>query len=259
MGAIWSGTISFGLVTIPIQLFPATQRQEISFHLLHEPDQSRIRYSKVCAEENREVPDGEIIRAFEYQKGRFVTLSDEELAAADPEMTRTIDILDFVDGSQIDPVYFVKPYYLGPQPGGEKAYTLLARALARQNKVAIGQCVIRTKQYLVAIRSVGEDLVLETMHYPGEIVEVEALRQGHGKAEVTEAELELAESLIGHMAGAFEPEKYKDTYREKVLQIVDRKVAGEAIVVPKAPPKIAPVVDLVGALKSSLAELKKAG
>ncbi len=258
MRAIWSGTISFGLVTIPVQLFPATRGKEISFHLLHEPDHSRIKYQKICAQENKEVPDSEITKAFEYQKGRYVVLSDEELAAVDPRVTRAIDILDFVDAGEIDPIQFKKAYYLGAVAGGEKAYSLLAKTLANTGRLAIGQCVIRSKQYLVAIRSTGRELLLETMFYPDEIVDAGAVNEGLEETKVTAKELELAESLVEKMAAKFDPAKYKDTYREKILEIVERKAAGETITAPKAPPP-APVIDLVAALKSSLGEAKKAG
>jgi DNA end-binding protein Ku len=255
--AIWSGAISFGLVTIPVQLFTAGRPGGISFHQLHQTDQARIKYVKFCGQENKPVPNEEITKAYEYQRGRYVTLSDEELAAADPVMARTIDILKFVDSREIDPVYFEKPYYLAPQPGGEKAYLLLSKALEKTGRAAIGKCVIRTKQYLVTLRPRADGLIMETMRYPEEIEDIETVLQDRPSPPVSEQELQLAESLIDQLAGKFEPEQYRDEYRSKIMGIVDQKVAGEEVVVPAAPPTAAPVVDLVAALKSSLEEAKK--
>jgi DNA end-binding protein Ku len=257
MRAIWSGAISFGLVTIPVQLFTAGRPGGISFHQLHQTDQARIRYVKFCGRENKPVPNEEITKAYEYQRDRYVTLSDEELAAADPVMARTIDILKFVETGEIDPVYFEKPYYLAPQPGGEKAYLLLAKALTKTGRVAIGKCVIRTKQYLVTLRPRADGLVMETMRYPDEIEDIESVLRERPATPVTDQELELAESLINQLAGKFEPREYRDEYREKIMRIVDQKVAGEEVVAPAPAPTPAPVVDLVAALKSSLEEEKK--
>lgn len=260
MRAIWSGTISFGLVTIPVQLMPATHSRDVSFHQLHQTDLARIRYKKFCDAENLEVTDDQIVKAYEYEKGQYVVIGDEDLAAIDPKITRTIDILDFVERHTIDPLYFVKPYYLVPQSGAAKAYRLLTEALTRTGKAAIGQCVIKSKQYLIVIRPVSAGLVMETMRYIDEILVGDEQLDEVKEAVVTDKEVELAQLLIEQMAGAFQPEKYRDEFRLKVLEIVERKVAGREIVKPKTPPlEAAPVIDLVAALKSSLEELKKTG
>lgn len=257
MKAIWSGSISFGLVVIPVQMVPATKDKSIAFHQLHQEDQSRIKYLKVCGAEERAVGPEEIIKAYEYEKGKYVTLTDEEIAGADPEMTRTIDILDFVDRSHIDPVYFVKPYHLIPQAGAGKAYLLLSRAMEEAGRVAIGQAVVRTKQYLVTIRPTGDELLLETMRYPDEVIGAEELPDRPETAGITEEELRMAGRLIGEMSGEFDPEKYKDRFREKVMELVKDKVAGREVITAK-PAAVAPVIDLVAALKSSLKQTQGA-
>lgn len=253
--AIWSGSISFGLVTIPVQLFPATRTRDISFHLLHRDCQTRIRYLKYCPYHDRQVDDNEIVKAYEYQRGRYVVITDEELESAAPELSRSIDILDFVDERELDPIYYEKAYYLAPKPGSAKAYILLGETLRRSARVAVAQCVIRTKQYLTTIRPKGVYLMMETMYYPDEVVQPVEIPQLEVAAEVTDKELDLAESLVGTLASGFDPSKYRDAYRERVMDMVRKKVAGEEIVITK-PVEKPPVVDLMTALKTSLEQAR---
>lgn len=249
--AIWSGAISFGLVTIPVQLFPATRRKDVSFHLLHGECQTRIRYLKYCPYHERQVDDEEIVRAYEYQRGRYVVITDEEMESAAPEISRSIDILDFVDEREVDPVHYEKAYYLAPRPGSEKAYVLLNETLRRRQRVAVAQCVIRTRQYLTTIRPKGSYLMMETMFYPDEVVQPVEIPELDVGAEVTQKELDLAENLVGALATGFDPSKYHDRYRERLLELVQKKVAGEEIVITR-PVEKPPVVDLMSALKESL-------
>ncbi len=258
MRAIWSGTISFGLVVIPVQLLPATRDNSISFHQLHKEDLARIRYKKVCALDDRPVKKEDIVQAYEYEKGRYVTITPEEIAGADPEMTRTIEILDFVESTEIDPVFFARPYLLSPGAGADKACVLFAQALEEVGRVAIGKCVIRTKQYLVALRPKNDRLVLETMRYADEVRDPAEISVNE-QIDVTKHERDLAKQLISQMSGKFTPGKYRDDFRAKILAIVDKKVSGREVALPREPEAVAPVADLATALKDSLKQLKKTG
>lgn len=253
MRAIWSGAITFSLVSIPVQLFPAVKSKELKFHWLHKPDKGRIQYVKYCALENKPVSSEEIARAFEYQKGHFVEITDAELAAADPKAAATIDIQDFVQQSQIDPIYFAKPYYIIPESGAEKAYRLLTETLAKTGHVAIANWVLKHRQHLVALRPKENWLILDVMHYQEELVKPEALPAFPQEVEISAEERELAEALTSKMHSAFQPEKYVNLYQEKIKHVIDQKIKGQEIVKP-APVKLAPVVDLVAALKQSLKE-----
>jgi len=257
MRAIWKGNISFALVSIPISLFSATRRNELSFHYLHKKDMSPVSYKRFCDGENVEVPWEEITRGYEFEKERYVEITDEDLDHADVELTKTIQIQEFVHESEIDPVYFDKPYYLEPQKGGERAYALMRDALAQAKKVGIAKVVLKSREHLAAVKSVGNMMTLQTMRFAHEIVDAGSLNLPKA-ADTSKKEMDLANMLIDSMSDKFEPSKYKDDYYDKVLEIIQMKVAGVA---PQAPAAKGPapgkVVDLMEILKQSLTETKK--
>lgn len=256
MRAIWSGSVNFGLVNIPVQLYPGTSRKDVQFHLLHSVCHTPIQYRKFCPTCNRELEADEIVRGFEYQKGRYVILTDEDFAGVDIEMTRTVDILDFVKLAEVDPIYYDKSYYLGPNTGAEKAYALLAESLGKSQLVAIARLVVRNKQQLATVRVREGVLVLETMFFADEIRSIKEIPGVPVKVKATDKELELALGLVGNMTSTFQPEKYHDEYREKLLEIIQRKAAGEEVVVPEVAEKKAEVIDLMAALKESMEKIK---
>ena len=258
MRAIWKGNISFALVSIPISLFSATRKSELSFHYLHKKDMSPVSYKRFCDTENSEVPWEEITRGYEYEKDQYIEITDEDLDKADIELTKTIQIQEFVQESEIDPVYFDKPYYLEPQKGGERAYALMRDALAQSKKVGIAKVVLKSREHLAAVKSVGNMLTLQTMRFSHEIVDAGSLNLP-AKAEISKKEMDLANTLIDSMSDKFDPNRYKDDYYDKVLEIIQMKVAGVTPQVP-APkgPGPAKVVDLMEILKQSLNETKKA-
>jgi DNA end-binding protein Ku len=257
MRAIWKGNISFALVSIPISLFSATRKNELSFHYLHKKDMSPVSYKRFCDSENVEVPWEDITRGYEYEKDRYVEITDEDLDKADVELTKTIQIQEFVQEDEIDPVYFDKPYYLEPQKGGERAYALMRDALAESGKVGIAKVVLKSREHLAAVKSVGNLLTLQTMRFAHEIVDSGSLNVPQ-KTDVSKKEMDLANTLIDSMSDKFDSGKYKDDYYDKVLGIIQMKVAG---VSPQAPapkgPGPAKVVDLMEILKQSLNETKK--
>jgi DNA end-binding protein Ku len=256
--AIWSGSISFGLVTVPVKLFSATQSKSISFNQFQEGTGQRIRYKRVAEESGEEVPYNDIVKGYEVEKGRYVIVTPEELEAVEPTQSRTITIEDFVDLDDIDPIYYDKTYYLGPATdvGAEKPYALLHRALTETRKVAIGRFVMRTKEYLACIRPVGELLGIETMYFKDEVRGASDVENVPVDVDLSDRELSIAEQLIESMASEWKPEQYADTYRQRVLELVEAKARGEDIVVePQAAP--APVSDLMAALEASVKAAKQ--
>jgi DNA end-binding protein Ku len=258
MRAIWKGNISFALVSIPISLFSATRRNELSFHYLHKKDMSTVSYKRFCDTENVEVQWEELTRGYEYEKDQYIEITDEDLDNADVELTKTIQIQEFVQGDEIDPVFFDKPYYLEPQKGGERAYALMRDALAQSKKVGIAKVVLKSREHLAAVKSVGNMMTLQTMRFAHEIVDAGSLNLPQ-KAEISKKEMDLANTLIDSMSDKFDAGKYKDDYYDKVLGIIQMKIAG---VSPQAPaatagPGPAKVVDLMEILKQSLNETKK--
>jgi DNA end-binding protein Ku len=250
---IWSGTISFGLVSVPVRMFSATQSNELRFHFLDRHDLQPIGYDKVRRDTGEHVEDDDIVRGFEVEKGRFVQLEDEDLDRLDIELTKTIDILDFVDLDEIDPIYFRKAYYLAPQDGAEKPYRLLVRALEETGKVAVAKVVIRNKQHLAAVRPWEGVLVLETMYYADEVREPEKV---DGRVQVRKPEVEMAKSLVENLSGEFDPKKYDDTYRKELLQLLRAKAKGKPLPEPEEGPE-AEVVDLMEALRESVEKTKQ--
>jgi len=252
--AIWKGSISFGLVNIPIALYPATRREELKFRLLRKSDLSPVNYKRVAEKDGKEVSWDEIVKGYEYEKGKYVVLKDEDFERVDLEATQTVDIQDFVDQEEIDPMFFYKPYYLEPQKGGDKAYALLRDALKNSKKVGIAKVVIKTRQYLAGVKPEDGALVLELMHFADELADTEKLHLPK-KVEVGKREMTMAKSLIDSMASKWNPEKYHDDYREALMEVIEEKVeAGGKEIEEKTrkAPKPTKVIDLVSVLQKSL-------
>jgi DNA end-binding protein Ku len=238
--SIWSGAISFGLVNVPIKLYSAVSKKTVRFHQLHGTTGTRIQQRRVDPSTGEEVPYEDIVKGYEIGKERYVLITPDELESLDPEKTRTIEIEDFVEEAEIDPIYYDHPYYLAPATGAEKAYRLLLEAMKEAGRVAIARVVIRNKEQLVAIRPSGEVLTMSTMNFADEVVSPEVIEeigaQDGEKATATKRELDMAQQLIDSLTADFDPSKYHDTYRERVLELIERKAAGEEIAVaPEAP------------------------
>jgi len=253
---MWKGAISFGLVSIPIRLYPATEEKGLKFNQLHDEDHGRIKYQRVCAIDGEEVPFEHIVKGYEYEKDKYVVLTDEDFDAVPVESSRAIEILQFVDLEEIDPMYYKKTYYLIPEEMGVKAYTLLREAMSQTGRVGIAKVSFRDKEHLAALRFRDDVFLLETMFWPDEIRAADFDEIGEsGKIKVRPQEVQMAESLIENLTSSFNPEEFQDGYREALLQVVEKKVAGEDIeVIPEAEPS--KVVDLMEALKASVAATK---
>ena len=250
--AIWTGVISFGLVSVPVRMFTATESKELKFHFLDKRDLTPIGYDKVNKETGESVAADDIIRGFEVDKGRFVELTEEDIDRLDVELTHSIDICDFVSIEEIDPLYFRKGYYLLPQDGAEKPYRLLVKALGETGRVAIAKVVIRNKQHLAAIRAVDDTLVLETMYYADEVRRPEEAP----KPQVRPAEVEMAKTLIENLAATWDPARYHDRYRSELLDLLQKKAKGKPLPEPKED-EGGEVVDLMEALRQSVAATQK--
>ena len=258
MRAIWKGSITFGLINIPISLFSATRTEELKFRLLRASDLSPVNYKRVAEADGKEVPWDQIVKGYEYEKGKFIVLKDEDFKRVDIEATQTVDIIDFVALDEINPMFFHKPYYIEPVKSGAKAYALLRETLASENKVGIAKVVIKTKQYLASVKPTDDVLLLELMHFADELVQPENL-QLPKNIEIRKAEKDMARQLIHQMTDKWEPEKYKDDYRAAVMKLIEEKAAhpGETPKAAPKPKKAANVVDLAEVLKRSLAESQK--
>jgi DNA end-binding protein Ku len=255
--AIWSGAINFGLVTIPVKLFTAVKTEELSFNLLHAKDEGRIKYERICSIDGKQVPWDEIVKGYEFEKGQYVILTDEDFVKVNPEATQSVDILEFVELEKINPMFFDKPYYLEPTKQGRHAYALLREALAGTNRVAIARVVVRTKEYIAAVKPIGEALVLELMHWANEIVNADTL-EIPGREQLPPKEMEMAQMLIDTMSvDEFQPEKFTNTYREELLAMIDARAAGKELPKPKKAPTRAKVVNLMDVLAQSLEQSKK--
>ncbi|HEY7707914.1 MAG TPA: Ku protein [Gaiellaceae bacterium] len=255
MRPIWTGAISFGLVSVPVRMYSATESKELRFHFLDRRDLSPIGYEKVSKDTGKTVPPDEIVRGFEIEKGQYVEIEDEDLDRLDIELTHSIDICDFVDLADIDPIYFRKAYYLLPQDEAEKPYRLLVRALDETEKVGIAKVVIRNKQHLAALRAYDGRLVLETMYYADEIRQPESV---NGKTRLQKAEVDMAKSLVENLSDTFDPEKYDDTYRRELLQLIRDKAKGRDLPEPQKA-EGGEVVDLMAALRESVEQTRKRG
>ena len=254
--ALWTGTISFGLVNVPVRMYSATSEHDLHFNFVHEKDGSRIGYEKICKKEGVPVPDDEIVKAFEYEKGEFVYMTDDDFAAAEVEGHRTIDITDFVSYDDIDPIYFEQTYYLGPQEGAERVYALLSRALEESGLAGIAKFVMREKQHLGCLRIRDDVITLERMYFEDEIRPADDVKPKDAKVE--KRELEMATELIDRFSGPWKPEKYKDTYRDTLMKIIDQKRKGKKVHV-ETTPEPEETVDLMEALRQSLAAAKGGG
>ncbi len=252
MRAIWKGSISFGLVYIPIAVYPATREEKLSFRQLRATDLSPIKYKKVAEADSKEVSADQIVKGFEYERGQYVVLKEEDFAKVKIESTHSIDITDFVDLGQVDPKFFYKSYFLEPQKGGEKAYALLHRALTGTGKIGIAKVVISNREHLASVKPDGLFLILELMHFASEILSPEELKNGPTSA-ITEKELKMAQSLIESMSVSWEPEKYRDEYRTAVMEMIEQKAQHKEIAGKPAPAvRTTNVVDLVKVLQESL-------
>jgi DNA end-binding protein Ku len=256
--AIWTGAVSFGLVSIPVKLYPATEPKDVQFHQLEKKSGKRIHYKRVAGNGTREVDFEDIVKGYEVSKGKYIVVTPEELEAVEPTRSRTIEIEDFVDLDEIDPIYFEKTYYLAPQKdtGAEKPYALLLKAMERSNKVGIGNFVLRTKQYLAAVRPSKNMLAIETMYFSDEVRDTRDLDDVSVRASVTKREMDIAEQIIDSQTVAWDPARYQDTYRTRVLKLIRDKAKGKEIVTEReAEP--AKVVDLMEALRASVEAAKK--
>src|SRR5467141_189993 len=254
--AIWKGSISFGLVNIPIALYPATKGEELKFRLLRKTDLSPVNYKRVAEADGKEVPWDQIVKGYEYEKGKYIVLKDEDFERVDLEATQTVDIQDFVEVDEIDPMFFYKPYYLEPQKGGDKAYALLRDALKDSKKVGIAKVVIKTRQYLAGVKPEDGALVLELMHFADELADTGKLHLPK-KVEVGKREMNMARSLIDSMSAKWNPEKYHDDYREALMEVIEEKVEAGGKEIEEKPRKASKptkVIDLVSVLQKSLEE-----
>jgi len=254
MRSIWKGSISFGLVNIPIALYPATRKEELKFRLLRDGDLSPVNYKRVAQADGKEVPWDKIVKGYEYEKGKFIVLKEEDFQRVDLEATQTVDIQDFVDQDDIDPMFFYKPYYLEPQKGGDKAYVLLRDALAKNRKVGIAKVVIKTRQYLAGVKPEGHALVLELMHFAEELADAEKLNVPKTIAP-GKRELDMASALVSSMSAKWDPNKYRDDYKDALMEVIEEKVesGGKDIEEkPRKAPQATKVIDLVAVLQESL-------
>ncbi len=255
--AIWSGAISFGLVNIPVKLYSAVSRKTVRFHQIDAESGARVRQKRVGGD-GEEVAYEQIVKGYEIGPDRYVTISPEELESLEPQKTRTIDIEDFVELEDIDPMFYDHPYYLAPDTGAAKAYRLLVDAMDSAGKVAIARVVLRSKEHLVAIRPRSGVLAMETMLFADEVISPDALDElsGDGEVETSDRELAMAQQLIESLTSEFEPEKYRDEYRERVLDLIERKAQGETVVIEAPAEEPAKVPDLMAALEASIATAK---
>ena len=257
MRPIWKGAISFGLVNIPVTLYPATRREELRFHFLRKRDLSPINNKRVAEADGKDVAWEDIVRGYQYEKGKFVVLNDDDFARVDVEATQTVDIQEFVEVADINPMFFSKPYYMEPGKGGDKAYTLLREVLRDTGKVGIAKVVIKTREHLAAVKAQGDALVLELMHFAEEIIDSAELHVP-GAAKLGKKEADMAQKLVESMTGKWDPEKYKDDYKEALMEVIEEKVAagGKEVAKPKKAKgvKATNVIDLVAVLQKSIQE-----
>lgn len=254
--AIWTGSISFGLVNIPVKLFPATKDKDVHFHMLHDQDNVRLQRRMVCPADGQEVHAEHTVKGYEVGPDQYVRVQPSELEAIAPEKSRMIEILDFVDLADIDPVYFEKPYYLEPDKNAAKAYKLIVEAMEKTKKIGIAKFVMRTKEYLAALRPLEGVLCLETMHFGDEVTPPEELEGLPVQVSVEARELHAAEQLIENLSVTFDPERYKNEYRQRVLDLIDKKSRGETVTAPAVEKEASkPAGDLMAALQASLSRV----
>ncbi len=257
MRAIWKGTISFGLVSIPVALFPATRREDLKFRLLRESDLSPVNYKRVAEADGKEVPWDKIVKGYEYENGKYVVLKADDFARVDVEATRTVDIINFVKLAEVDPLLFYKPYYMEAEKGGDKAYVLLRQALDESGMVAIAKVVIKTRQHLAALKPQKTGLMLELMRFPDELVDLAEFKHPQAKA-IAKPELAMAMKLIESMSGKWHPEMFKDDYHEMLEKMVEQKIhsGGKAAPASRKRADSSNVIDLVSVLQQSIKDAK---
>lgn len=260
MRAIWKGTISFGLVSIPISLFAATRREEIKFRLLRGSDLSPVNYKRVAEADGKEVPWDKIVKGYEYEKDKFVVIRDEDFARVDVEATQTVDIINFVKLDEINPLLFSKPYYMQAEKGGDKAYVLLRDSLADSGKVGIAKVVIKERQHLAAIKAQQNGLMLELMRFPDEVIDAGDFKAPQSRP-ASKAEMDMASKLIESMSTKWEPENYHDDYKEGLEKLIEQKVesGSEDLPAPRKPKKATTAVDLVSVLQQSIRKTQESG
>lgn len=253
MRALWKGNIGFGLVTIPVSLFPATHREELKFHLLRRSDLSPINYKRVAEADGKEVPWDQIVKGYEYEKGEFVVLKEEDFARIDVEATQTVDIINFVKINEVDPLLFYKPYYLEVRKGGDKAYTLLRDSLAETRKIAIARVVIRARQHLAAVKPQKKGLILELMHFPEQLLDASEFKAPAAKS-IRKNEMQIAKQLIESMSSKWEPRQFSDEYHKALEKMIEKKIESGGKYAPAPAKRKRPtnVVDLMSVLQQSL-------
>ncbi len=256
MRSLWKGSISFGLISIPIALYPATRQEELKFRLLRARDLSPVNYKRVAEADGKEVPWEEIVKGYEYEKGKFIVIKDEDFKRVDVEATQTVDIMDFVELDDINPIHFQKPYYMEPQKGGQRAYALLREALAASGKVGIAKVVIKTRQHLAAVKPNDGSLMLELMHFSNELIEPSELHLPE-KAEVRKGEMEMARELINKMTTAWDASQYTDEYKSALMELIETKIENGEAGLPKVKKTrtAGKVIDLTDVLRQSLSQV----
>ena len=252
---VWKGHLTFGLVSLPVKLFSAARGESVSFNQLHKSDHSRVKQVLFCQVEDKPVPRSELVKGYEYEKDKYVVIDDEDIKKAAPPTARTMEILEFVKTDEVDPVYMESSYYLAPDEAGEKPYALLFEGLKRTGYVALAKIAMHNREHIVIIRPGANGMILHTMYYADEVRKIEEFRTD--TTLIKDKELDLARTLIESLAAPFEPEKYKDAYRENLMTLIKAKVEGRELVEAPTAEKLAPVVDIMEALKMSLAQAKK--
>lgn len=261
MRSLWKGAITFGLIYVPVKIYVANEKKDVKFNYLHEKCNTPVRYVRSCPYCDKEVNMGEIIRGYEYEAGKYITIKDDELDQILGEKSRSVDIIDFVDVQNIDPVYFDKSYYLAPGEGGKKVYELLMKAMQKTNRAAIALITIRTRESLAIIRATEKVLIMETMFYANEVREVDKIEGIGGKTSLNENEIKMAIKLVNDLSTDFNPQKYTSSYRKKLHEMIKAKIAGETVEGKQISPDAENVVDLMTALKASIeiAKQERAG
>lgn len=252
--SVWKGHLTFGLVSFPVRLSTAARGENVSFNLLHKKDHSRIKQVIFCQAEDKPVPRDEIVKGYEYEKGRYVEIADEDIKKVAPKTAKVMEILEFVKGDQVDPIYLESSYYMAPEEGGEKPYALLFDALGKTNYYGVAKIAMHNREHIVILRPGSKGIILHTMYYADEIRQTDEFRTD--VTNVKEKELALAKTLVESLAGDFEPEKYHDSYRANLHKMIEAKIEGHKVVETPAP-HVAPVIDIMEALKKSLAQGRK--
>jgi len=252
---VWKGHLTFGLLSLPVRLYSAARSETVSFNQLHKTDHSRVKQVLYCQAEDKPIQRSDIVKGYEYEKDKYVVVEDEEIKKVAPKTAKTMEVLEFVKAAEVDPIYLESSYYLAPDEGGEKPYALLFEALRQSGYVGVANIAMHNREHIVILRPGSKGILLHTMYYPNEIRQVEEFRTD--TSAVKPKELELAKTLVESLEAPFEPDKYKDNYRENLLAMIQAKVEGKEVVETAQPAHKAPVIDILEALKMSLAEGKK--